>query len=93
MGRQAGGASGPRKHDPEHVLSRVLRDPRPEVEQLCSCLRREPLAREAAGPLGRRPQALTDLAHIRFQRLEIVLAGLDRDQSALNAAMSTPTAS
>ena len=41
-----------------------------------------------AKPRGRsaeRPQALTDLAHIRFQRLEIVLAGLDRDQERVES--------
>ena len=78
--RQPRRARGAREDDPQHVLARVLRDQRAEVQQLGRGLRREPLGHEPGRPLGRRSQPLPDVAHIRVERLEVVLPRLDRDE-------------
>ena len=80
VGRQPSRARRASEHDPQHVLARVLRDQRAEVEQLRRCLRREPLA---AKPVGRSVDAASRSPTSRTSAssdVEVVLAGLDRDQ-------------
>ncbi len=90
VGRQAGGARGPREDDAEHVCVRVLLEQRAEVQELGGGLGREPLARVAARPQGRAAEPRPSVGHLLLEQREVVRPRLHAHEQSVEGSDVDP---